>query len=55
MIDPRLVLILLVLMGGYYVGEQAVAGIKAVDRKIVHVTKATGHKIGHVLKKAVGK
>ena len=51
MIDPRIALILLVLAGGYYVGEQAVAGIKKVDAAAVHVAKKVGGAIVHGLKK----
>ena len=43
------------LAGGYYVGEQVVEGIKKVDRAIVHGAKVAGQKIGHGLKKVVGK
>jgi len=46
MTDPRVLLILAILAGGYYVGEKAVAGIKTVDRAVVHVVKATGKAVG---------
>ena len=49
MVDPRILLILVILAGGYYVGEKAVAGIKVVDEAIVHVVKKTGHKLLHVV------
>jgi hypothetical protein len=55
MISPQLLLILAILAGGYYVGEQVVVGIKKVDHAVVHVVKAVGHGIGHGLKKVVGK
>lgn len=48
MIDPRVLLILAIIAGGYYVGEQAVAGIKKIDRAVAHVVKGAGHKIAQV-------
>lgn len=55
MIDPRLLVILIVLSGGYYVGEKTVEGIKKVDRAVVHGAKVAGAKVAHGLKKVVGK
>jgi hypothetical protein len=55
MVDPRILLILLVLSGGYFVGEKAVEGIKKVDRAAVHGAKVAGSKIAHGFKKVVGK
>lgn len=48
MMDPRILLILAILAGGYWVGEQAVAGIKKVDRAVAHVVKGAGKKIAHI-------
>lgn len=48
MMDPRIWLIAAVLAGGYYVGEQAVAGIKKIDRAVAHGAKVAGQKIAHV-------
>lgn len=48
MIDTR-VLVILALFGGlFYVGEQAVAGIKKIDRAVAHGVKEAGKKIAHV-------
>ena len=55
MIDPRVLVLLIVLAGGYYVGEKAVAGIKKVDRAIAHGAKAAGKGLVHGLKKVAGK
>jgi hypothetical protein len=54
-IDPRILVILVVLSGGYYVGEKAVWGIKKVDRAVVHGAKVTGTKIAHAAKRVVGR
>lgn len=48
MIDPRILIILAILGLGYYVGEQAVAGIKKVDRAIAHGMTMAGKTIAHV-------
>jgi hypothetical protein len=55
MVDPRLVLILLVLYGGYYVGGKVGHTIKKVDRAVAHGAKVAGTKVVHGLKKVVGK
>lgn len=48
MMDPRVLLILAVFGGLFYVGEQAVAAVKKVDRAVAHGVKVTGQKIAHV-------
>jgi hypothetical protein len=50
MTDPRVILILAILAGSYYVGEKAVAGIKVADRAICHVV-TFGHKCKTVIVK----
>ena len=50
MTDPKVIVILIILAGGYYVGEKAVAGIKVADRAICHVI-TFGHKCKTVVVK----
>jgi hypothetical protein len=45
MLDPQVLLLVLAIAGGIYVYDE----VKPVAVKIAHVTKATGHKIVHVL------
>jgi hypothetical protein len=48
MLPPEVMLVLVLFAGGYYVGDQAVKGIKKVDVKIVHVIKHVGKTLaGH--------
>lgn len=49
MIDPRVLLILVLFAGGYYIGEQAVAGIKHIDRTVAHVVKTGVTKVTHLI------
>jgi hypothetical protein len=41
--DPRIIVVIVAMSAGYYVGEKAVAGIKVVDRAVCHVV-TLGHK-----------
>lgn len=56
MMDPKVVLLMVILAGGYFGYTEVV---KPVSVKVAHVTKAAGAKVGHGLKwivaKAVGK
>lgn len=56
MMDPKVVLLMVVLAGGYFGYTEVV---KPAAVKVAHVTKAAGAKVGHGLKwvgaKAVGK
>lgn len=42
MVPLQVVVVAAVLAGGFYVGDEAVKGIKYVDTKIVHVVKSVG-------------
>ena len=48
MFNPTVLILIAILAGGYYIGEEIVAGIKKVDHTIVHGAKAAVHKIARV-------
>lgn len=54
-LDPRVLLILAILAGGYVIGEKVVEGIKKVDRAAVHAVKEAGRTVWHGVKKVAGK
>jgi hypothetical protein len=55
MVPIQVVLIAALFAGVFYVGDEAVKGIKKVDRIVAHDTKVAGQKTWHGLKHLVGK
>jgi hypothetical protein len=51
MVDPKVLIVVLLFAGGYWVGDQAVKGVKKVDVAVAHVGVKTWHGMKHLVGK----